>query len=280
MLEKKMAWISAAAGRQLALDISFPSATAPEAGWPLLIFAHGFKGFKDWGHWNALAEAFAQAGYAFLKFNFSHNGLGQNLIDFEDLAAFGQNNYSKECFDFEAVLDFIQKSDWPIQKTAPVLIGHSRGGPIAALTALKRGAKALISWASVHELDYAWQNEAILAHWKKEGRQFIRNGRTKQNMPLDYQLYEDFKAHEEAFRLGPKLVDLSCPYLIVHGNQDPAVSLTSAHYLDEHCPQAELLIIEGADHVFGGRHPFPEGAALPPHSQILFRACLDFLAKL
>jgi len=280
MIKKKTAWIPAAAGRQLALDISFPSGRAPEAGWPLLIFAHGFKGFKDWGHWNALAEAFAQAGYAFLKFNFSHNGLGPNLIDFEDLDAFGQNNYSKECFDFEAVLDFVQKSDWPIQKTAPVLIGHSRGGPIAALTALKRGAKALISWASVHELDYAWQDEAFLAHWKKEGRQFIRNGRTKQNMPLDYQLYEDFKAHEEAFRLGPKLADLSCPHLIVHGSQDPAVSLTSAHYLDEHSPKAELQIIEGADHVFGGRHPFAAGAELPPHSQKLLQLCLDFLAKL
>ena len=39
----------------------------------LIIFCHGFKGFKDWGPWNLVAEHFAKAGFFFIKFNFSHN---------------------------------------------------------------------------------------------------------------------------------------------------------------------------------------------------------------
>ena len=40
----------------------------------VVIFCHGYKGFKDWGAWNLMAEAFANAGFFFIKFNFSHNG--------------------------------------------------------------------------------------------------------------------------------------------------------------------------------------------------------------
>lgn len=63
---------------------------------PLIIFCHGYKGFKDWGAWNLLAEAFASQGIAFSKFNFSYNGgTATQPIDFPDLAAFAENNYSR-----------------------------------------------------------------------------------------------------------------------------------------------------------------------------------------
>ena len=40
---------------------------------PIIIFCHGYKGFKDWGAWNLMADAFTEAGFCFIKFNFSHN---------------------------------------------------------------------------------------------------------------------------------------------------------------------------------------------------------------
>ena len=30
---------------------------------PLIIFCHGYKGYKDWGAWNLMAEDFAKAGF-------------------------------------------------------------------------------------------------------------------------------------------------------------------------------------------------------------------------
>ena len=69
---------------------------------PIIIFCHGYKGFKDWGAWNLMANAFAKAGFLFLKFNFSHNGgTVEQPIDFPDLEAFGNNNYTKELDDLK-----------------------------------------------------------------------------------------------------------------------------------------------------------------------------------
>ena len=59
---------------------------------PLIIFCHGYKGFKDWGAWDLVAEEFANNNFFFVKFNFSHNGgTAKNQIDFPELDAFGNN---------------------------------------------------------------------------------------------------------------------------------------------------------------------------------------------
>ena len=77
----------------------------------VIIFCHGYKGFKDWGAWNLMAEAFANSGFFFIKFNFSHNGgTPEQPIDFPDLEAFGNNNYSKELDDLGSVIDWISKN--------------------------------------------------------------------------------------------------------------------------------------------------------------------------
>ena len=78
---------------------------------PIVVFCHGYKGFKDWGAWNRMARLFADAGYFFIKFNFSHNGgtLSQP-IDFPDLEAFGKNNYTKELDDLGSVLDWVSNN--------------------------------------------------------------------------------------------------------------------------------------------------------------------------
>jgi len=53
---------------------------------PIIIFCHGYKGFKDWGAWNLMASKIAEAGFLFIKFNFSHNGGNiKQPIDFPDL---------------------------------------------------------------------------------------------------------------------------------------------------------------------------------------------------
>ena len=55
-------------GRPIMVDITKPNSENPAK---VILFAHGFKGFKDWGHWHLIAQAFAEAGYLFIKFNFS-----------------------------------------------------------------------------------------------------------------------------------------------------------------------------------------------------------------
>lgn len=87
------------AKKPMVYDVFFIPSQKPK---PVIIFCHGYKGFKDWGAWNLVAKAFAKAGFFFLKFNFSHNGgTIEDPIDFPDLEAFAQNNFSKELEDLE-----------------------------------------------------------------------------------------------------------------------------------------------------------------------------------
>ena len=81
--------------KPILLDIYY---TGKKKEKPVVIFCHGYKGFKDWGAWHLVAEAFAETGFCFVKFNFSHNGgTVENPIDFPDLEAFANNNFSWRC---------------------------------------------------------------------------------------------------------------------------------------------------------------------------------------
>lgn len=252
----------------------------------IVVFVHGFKGFKDWGHWEAIGKKFVAAGHCFVKFNFSHNGVTpDDLLNFADLEAFGQNNYIKELDDLQRVLEWLtnpiglaETIAWNTEDIT--LIGHSRGGPIALIVAKENPAvQRVITWAGVHELNYAWEDQKEhLVNWEKEGVYYIMNGRTKQNMPLYYQLYENYTANQERLSIQNTLAALDKPYLIVHGTKDPAVPLEAAHYLEQHAQQATLVEIEDADHVFGGKHPFEE-QELSPYSQILVEESLAFIEE-
>ena len=163
---------------------------------PLIIFCHGYKGFKDWGAWHLMANAFARAGFLFLKFNFSHNGgTVEQPIDFPDLEAFGNNNYTKELDDLKCVIDWVFKND-AIKNTNLnniTLIGHSRGGGIACIKAEEDPRiKQIISLASVSSYGRRSPMNEDLEQWKQEGVKYVLNGRTKQRMPHYYQFYEDF----------------------------------------------------------------------------------------
>ena len=252
---------------------------------PLIVFCHGFKGFKDWGHWGETGKAFAREGFAFVKFNFSHNGTTpETPLDFSDLDAFGRNTYSKELYDLQVVLDWLYEGkglpSGLIDSKRICLSGHSRGGGIAILQAARdKRIGALATWASVARLDYSWQHPELIEKWEREGVIHAYNGRTKQQMPLYFELYRDFQAHKEEYDCCRAAASLQIPMLIVHGTEDPAVSVQAAKELKACQPAAEPVFIEGADHVFGGRHPWTEGERLPAPTLELIRRQTDFLRK-
>lgn len=267
----------------IALDVYTPE---QQQKMPLsvVVFMHGFKGFKDWGHWGTMAKYFVEANLAFVKFNFSHNGTTVDQpTEFADLEAFGRNTFSRELADAVVVLEWLSATSLaPLQLNTDdlTLIGHSRGGPIALITALEqRKVKRVVTWAGVHELNYRWVDQPQqLQEWKEQGVQYLLNGRTGQQMPLFYSLYEDYQHHQNRLSVAQTLEQLDKPYLIVHGTDDPAVSAQSAAYLHERARKSELLYIEGGNHVFGGKHPY-EVTQLPADSQILVQRTLQFIQE-
>lgn len=231
---------------------------------PLVIFCHGYKGFKDWGAWNLVAEAFMKANVFFVKFNFSHNGgTVEQPIDFPDLEAFAENNYSKELDDLDDMITFLSSKENEFLDQIDInnisLIGHSRGGGISILkTNEDQRIKKLITWASVSSFGKRSSTTGNLEQWKKDGVKYVLNGRTNQKMPHNFQFYLDFKANEQRLNIESAVKKITVPHLIIHAKDDPSVLYKEAINLNNWNPKSELLTIDNSNHVFDAKHPWKE----------------------
>lgn len=57
--------------RTMGVDIFYQDSNARL---PVVIYVHGFNGFKDWGDFDLISTHFAKAGFFFVKMNLSHDG--------------------------------------------------------------------------------------------------------------------------------------------------------------------------------------------------------------
>jgi len=227
----------------------------------VVVFCHGFKGFKDWGPFNKIATHFAEQDIVFVKFNFSYNGTTTNdPINFGDLKAFGNNNFCKELDDLGLVLNWIvncQDLKGEINTSNISLFGHSRGGSIAILkTAEDSRVRKVISWASPSNFLDRLPKKEKLSKWKELGVAYIYNGRTKQNMPMYFQLYENCIKFAKRLNIQNAVSKMSIPHLLVHGSDDPTVLLSESMDIKSWNINTHLHVIDGASHVLGGFHPY------------------------
>jgi pimeloyl-ACP methyl ester carboxylesterase len=229
---------------------------------PLVVFCHGYKGFKDWGAWNLVAREFMKADCFFVKFNFSHNGGSvKHPIDFPDLEAFAENNYTKELDDLKDLINFIlggtNAFSNEIDNKDITLIGHSRGGGIASVLASEdTRVTKLITWASICDFGKRIVTVGGLKQWKESGVKYVLNGRTKQQMPHNYQFYENFKKNQVRLNIKLAIEKLQIPHLIIHAKEDVTVKFNEALSLNEWSPNSELILVSDSNHVFNAKHPW------------------------
>jgi len=259
-------------GRPSLIDFTLPENFNGE----VVLFIHGFMGFKDWGAWNLVQEYFVQKGFGFCKFNTSHNGgTTENGIDFPDLEAFGNNNYSKEIEDVGHVITWITKY---VSSPKISIIGHSKGGAVALLSAMKYPEiVSAVTWASISSIGNRFPINEELKEWSDSGVRYVKNGRTHQELPQYFQLYEDFKVNQRELNIEQKCREMTKPVLIMHGENDTSVPIENGQHLAT-WSGVTLQVIPNTDHVFGSRHPWSENA-LPSELRIVCEKSLAFLMK-
>ena len=250
----------------------------------VVIFCHGYKGFKDWGAWNLMAASFANAGFFFIKFNFSHNGgTPEQPIDFSDLEAFGNNNYSKELDDLGSIIDWVStNSDFEKEVNLEdiSIIGHSRGGGIVLLkTNEDSRIKKVITLAGVCEFEKRTAKIGNLEQWKNDGVKYVENGRTKQQMPHYWQFYTNFIENKKRLTIKRAAQELQKPLLLIHGDLDNTVPLQEAQNLHQWSSFSELFIAPEANHVFNGKHPYPQSSMPKALTNVVAKTIL-FLSDL
>lgn len=224
-----------------------------------IIYVHGFKGFKDWGFVPFLSNFFSENGFYVITFNFSHNGVGESLFEFDELEKFENNAFSLEIEELNFIIDAYKNGEFCAEPHSKInIIGHSRGGAVSLFTAAKRkDINSLALWASISKIDRYTEEQKNI--WKRNGFIEVLNTRTNQLMKLGLPLLEDIEKNlNDSLNIENAMKTLKIPVLIAHGTDDTSVPISESEKLFfwANKEKVKFLKIEGAGHTFNTTHPF------------------------
>lgn len=274
IIKKQTGTVSSTEQLPIRYDLYTPTPAGEEL--PVLIFLHGFKGFKDWGPFPDACFEMAGSGYAVLAMNFSRNGIGDRPAEFDRLDLFADNTFSQELNDIGSVIEALKSGEIQSEYAAldPFrigLIGHSRGGHTAVVAAANfEEVCCLVTWAAVANYNKSWSEEMI-SNWDGKGYTEVINSRTGQAMRLNRVLYDDAQKNADILMAEERVKELYIPVCFIHGKEDETVPYQDVNVLYENCPSKDKkrILIPDTGHTFGGAHPFVDDDMPEPFSQVL-----------
>jgi pimeloyl-ACP methyl ester carboxylesterase len=249
---------SGAANKQSLIDLVIPE----DFNRKMILFIHGFMGYKDWGAWNLMQDFYTSKGFGFCKYNVSHNGTTiDNPTEFNDLTAFANNSYTKELEDLTAALDWVENKFDELPKI--YLVGHSRGGGVALLGSKDERVYRVVTLAAISSIEKRFPEGKQLQVWETQGTKYTLNGRTNQKMPQLFSQYENYISNKELLDIQKACETSTKRTLVIHGDADTSVEIKEGHDIANWL-KTRLFEIEEADHTFGAKEPW-DTTELPEH---------------
>jgi len=230
----------------------------PGTRWPTAVFVHGFTSNRlelpDFVRMSRLLE---ENGIASVRFDLS--GHGESDGDFFDVTVTGEIAETRAVIQAVRTLDFVDAERIG-------LVGMSMGGVVAGIVAAEEpGIGALCLWSPAavapFEIGKGYLKGRSLAAEIEEKGYFDADGHR-----MSASHVEDIAALDVYGRSGR----YTGPVHILHGDKDGIAPLEYARrYLDHYDGNAELQIVEGADHAWG----------TVPHRTTLHQSTLRFLRR-
>jgi len=276
------AWSIAGSDGEPILGITHEPAGPPRG---VILLAHGFKGYRDYGMFPRLATTMADAGLIAHRFNFSHSGMTDDISTFARPELFERETWNRQVHDLRALLDAIADGAIAGRGLPCVLFGHSRGGVAVLLTAGRAAgepeapalagvitASAPSTCRSMSDADAErLLEDGFLESPSARTGQALRVGRTFLQEQID-----DPEGHDLLALAGR----IACPVLVVHGADDPTVPAVCAGQIGDAVSHGDARLIAGADHVFNTPNPLPNDAPASEQLQQLLNAMTEFVAQL
>ena len=177
--------------------------------------------------------------------------------------------FSIELDDLQILTDhLIRQQLYQIDTANISLMGHSRGGGLVMLRATEDARiSKVVSWAGGNRSGQVLDGRSarqLAARWGAVCAQ--QPHRTDAN---GHSVYHDYIRHKERLDLPARMHQLHQPLLHIHGTADEAVPVSWAQELKLRHPRTHLHIMDGADHVFGSRHPLDREKLCPGVQEVL-----------
>ncbi|MFC4099505.1 alpha/beta hydrolase family protein [Paenibacillus xanthanilyticus] len=202
---------------------------------PVLITAHGFRGFKEWGFWPYVTDALAELGFYTVIFDFSR--IDAAAAKQPDAVIAQARTLSRELEDLQTIVELVREQRLPLSASADPgrigLLGHSRGGAASVITAAEQTAiGAVVAWNPPSDLT------------------------PPAGVSAEPFIAADIEQNASRYDIPYKLAYLKQPALIVQGSADVERILLGHEALRLAAPGHSFVQIEGGDHSFGVQHPF------------------------
>ncbi|HRP61697.1 MAG TPA: alpha/beta fold hydrolase [Phycisphaerales bacterium] len=249
----------------------------------VILLAHGFKGYKDYGMFPRLARDCAMAGFLAHRFNFSHSGMTNQLESFARPDLFERDTWSKQVFDLLAVIRAMDDRAIMGNELPFVLFGHSRGGVAAMLLAGRHADDAMLS--NMKGVMTAAAPARACSMSDEEQKQLLRDGyiespsaRTGQRLRVGKAFLQEQLDAPAAHDVLSLVRRIRCPMLIVHGDHDATVPMSDAWAIGDAAQSSKVVIVPGGDHVFNVSNPLAEDAPSSPQLTQLSENLIAFAA--
>jgi uncharacterized protein len=272
---KQSGFISSAEQLPIHYDLYAP-VNSPGSVLPVILFIHGFKGFKDWGAFPDACEEFARVGFAVVAFNFSLNGVGKDMTEFDKPDLFARETLTQDLEDIGSVIEAIKNKEissdkFTLDTDRIGIVGHSRGGHTAVAAAAEFSEiQCMVTWSAVADYNTRW-TEGMIKDWNGKGFTEIENSRTGQMMKLDKVVYEDALENADRVIALKRIQELYIPSLFIAAKDDETVPHTESVSLFRSSPaeDKEIRLIQDTGHTFGISHPFEEDDFPEPFAEVI-----------
>lgn len=150
------------------------------------------------------------------------------------------------------------------------------GGGVAVLeTATDPTIAALVTWSATARFGRLWRADQI-PEWRRRGTIEIVNQRTGERLPLATDILDDVERNADRLNVLAAASAVRVPWLVIHGGADESVPATDARDLAGRSSGARLLVVAGAGHTFGIKHPW--SGATPQFTSVL-EATVDWFSR-
>lgn len=253
----------------------------------IVLFAHGFKGYKEYGFIPALSRRLVDSlPITMHRFNFSHSGMTDDLRTFARPELFEKDTWNKQVFDLDALLDVVKSGSLDHSPTrAPViLIGHSRGGASCLLAAGRQfrddttpRPDAIVTISTPRQTLSLAPEAVQMIH--SQGYLISPSARTGQSLRIGKAWLEEQESAPAEHDLLALCERIACPVLAAHGELDKTVLPQCAKDIASACLFGESFLVAGANHVFNTSNPADLESPASPQLISLGDGITKFLAS-